>query len=229
MYKTAFLDASSTCSVCVCCFMNLVNHLHGFLTAWSWPRLGLILRCLASASSILPRPRPQSQSRENCLTHITGHFTGVLFVDSWMIGLTQSDAPRGLFSCYRHAASVNTRFVLLFGTQIRSFICYSITVLGRLWEYIQVYSCVFRYARHIVHLSLTCLKHVGHNWCNVARILICLMVSNFGGITNRFINRIWRFLSILHCRFDSLLAELHRAFSSLFMSFWQSTYDFWVN
>jgi len=34
----------------------------------SQPRLGLILSCLASASSILPRPR--SRSRENCLTHI---------------------------------------------------------------------------------------------------------------------------------------------------------------
>jgi len=42
-----------------------LKHLHGFLAALPWPRL--IFSCLASASSMLPRP----QSRENCLTKIT--------------------------------------------------------------------------------------------------------------------------------------------------------------
>jgi len=43
-----------------------LKNLHGFLTALLRPRLGLIVSCPASASSMLPRPR--SRSRENCLT-----------------------------------------------------------------------------------------------------------------------------------------------------------------
>jgi len=46
------------------CVFSLI-HLHGFLTASSRPDPPLPR--LASASSMLPRPR----SRENCLTHIT--------------------------------------------------------------------------------------------------------------------------------------------------------------
>jgi len=67
MYKTAFLDASYMFDVVLPHEISLI-HLHGFLTALPQPRLCLILSCLASASSMLPRPR----SRENCLTHITG-------------------------------------------------------------------------------------------------------------------------------------------------------------
>jgi len=51
--------------VCVCVCVLPYEYLHRFLTALPWPRLSLILSCLASASSMLPR------SRENCITHIT--------------------------------------------------------------------------------------------------------------------------------------------------------------
>jgi len=47
MYKTAFLDASYTCSVCVPHKFSL-KYLHGFLIALSLPRLSPILSCLAS-------------------------------------------------------------------------------------------------------------------------------------------------------------------------------------
>jgi len=47
MYKTAFLDASLTCSVCVLPHEFSLIHLHNFLTALPRPGLGLILSCLA--------------------------------------------------------------------------------------------------------------------------------------------------------------------------------------
>jgi len=51
-------------NVCVLPHEFSVIHLHGFLTTLPLPRLGLILSCVAYASSMLPR------SRENCHTHI---------------------------------------------------------------------------------------------------------------------------------------------------------------
>jgi len=53
MYKTAFLDASKTCSVCVLPQAFSLIHLHGFFNALPWPdsqlpRLGLVNAASAS-------------------------------------------------------------------------------------------------------------------------------------------------------------------------------------